>query len=129
MIFRSKFRPFFERTLGQKYRVPGFLATSSKREIAVSFAAQATSAYPRALWRIVFDSRGKSQHEYRVQHMTFVSKTLVKGEREYLFAPYSVFTLVSVEWSTTLRKPHHFVIEAAVDNREEDERLPLAPWY
>ena len=25
------------------------------------------------------------------------------GEREYLFAPYSVFTLVSVEWSSQVR--------------------------
>jgi hypothetical protein len=62
--------------------------------------------------------------------MSFVSKTLIGGENEYLFAPYSVFTLVSVKWSAKeLIFPHEFTILAARDNKEEDEDLPLAPWY
>ena len=61
--------------------------------------------------------------------MTFVSKTLMKGESEYLFAPYSVFTLVSVKWSGELHKPHEFTIRAARDNKREVEELPLTPWY
>ena len=48
---------------------------------------------------------------------------------EYLFAPYSVFTLLSVEWSDKNSAPHKLVLEAAVDNRLEEETLPLAPWY
>ena len=82
------------------------------------------------MWRITFDPRGKLNPEYRVKHMTFVSKTLISGENEYLFAPYSVFTLVSVKWSANEEtSPHEFTIHAALDNKEEDEYLPLSPWY
>jgi len=127
--FRTRHRPFFERMIGKKYRVPGFLATSIKRSVAAKFAFDPSKTHPCAIWRIAFDTRGKLHPEYRVQHMTFVSKTLIKGESEYLFAPYSVFTLLSVEWSPKRRKPHEFVIQAAVDNQDEEEDLPLAPWY
>ena len=127
--FRERYKSFFKRIKGKKYRVPGFLATSSKRSIAANFAFDPERTHPCAMWRIVFDPRGEHHPEYRVQHMTFVSKTLIKGENEYLFAPYSAFTLMSVKWSATLRRPHEFVIQAAVDNLQEDENLPLTPWY
>ena len=127
--FRNRFRPFFERIKGQKYRVPGFLATSNQRSVASGFAFKANKNRSRALWRVTFDRRGKKNAKYRVQHMSFVSKTLIKGEGEYLFAPYSVFTLVSVKWSAKIKEPHHFNILAAVDNQDEGEDLPLAPWY
>ena len=35
---------------------------------------------PRALWHIKLDPRGKDDAQYRVQHMTFVEKTLIAGE-------------------------------------------------
>ena len=81
------------------------------------------------MWRITLDPRGVLNPEYRVRHMGFVSKTLVTGENEYLFVPYSVFTLVSVKWSAEVAKPHQFTIQAARDNKQEDERLPLCPWF
>ena len=115
--------------IGKKYRVPGFLAVSTKRMVAATFAFKASNDYPRVLWRVMFDRRGKHDPEYRVQHMTFVVKTLVEGEHEYLFAPYSVFTLVSVNWSKTMSKAHEFTIEAACNNKTESEHLPLTPWY
>ena len=127
--FRQQYRAFFESMIGRKYRAPGFLATTIKRTIASSFAFKADKTHPCALWRIVFDPRGEHEYEYRVQHMTFVANTLIAGENEYLFAPYSVFELVSVKWSVKLGKPHEFVIQAAVNNKEEDENLPLTPWY
>ena len=130
--FRREHRAFFERMIGKKYRVPGFLATTVRREIAAAFASKAgmtNPSHPCAMWRITFDPRGKEHPEYRVKHMTLVSKTLVVGEHEYLFAPYSVFTLVSVKWDAGLTKPHEFTIRAARDNKEEDECLPLTPWY
>ena len=130
--FRSQHRAFFEGMVGKKYRVPGFLATSAKRSIAVKFAFAAfeeDSSHPHVIWRVRVDPRGKMHSEHRVKHMTFVSKTLVEGEDEYLFAPYSVFTLVSAEWSDSLRKPHEFTVQAARDNKMEDENVPLTPWY
>merc|ERR1719506_2738053 len=128
--FRREHRAFFERMIGKKYRVPGFLATSLRREIAAAFAFKADMAnpsHPCAIWRITFDPRGKENPQYRVRHMSLVSKTLIVGEHEYLFAPYSVFTLVSVKWSE--HDAIKFTILAARDNKEEDECLPLTPWY
>ena len=127
--FRQQHRAFFESMKGRKYRVPGFLATSDKRDIAAGFAYRASNDHPCAIWRIKFDRRGKDNPKYRVRHMTFVSKTLIEGENEYLFAPYSVFKLVSINWGEDLRDPHEFTIQSAIDNKEEAEDLPLAPWY
>lgn len=127
--FRRQHRAFFRKIKGKKYRVPGFLATSDSRTVASGFAFKADKTHPCAMWRILFDKRGKDHPEHRVQHMTFVSKTLIKGENEYLFAPYSVFTLSSIQWSDDVRKPHEFTVRAARDNKNEDENLPLAPWY
>ena len=131
--FRREYRAFFERMITRKYRVPGYLATSDNRQIAAAFAFKAGTdhpSHPCVIWRIMFDPRGKLNAEYRVKHMTFVSKTSNPGENEYLFAPYSVFALVSVKWSVKeLIFPHEFTIRAALDNKEEDEELPLTPWY
>ena len=131
--FRPRYRAFFERMIGRKYRVPGFLSTSENRQIAAAFAFKAGNnhpSYPCVIWRITFDPRGKLSPKYRVRHMTYVSNTLNPGEDEYLFAPYSVFTLVSVKWSATkLMFPHEFTIHAHLTNTKEDECLPLTPWY
>ena len=51
------------------------------------------------------------------------------GEEEYLFAPYSAFTVLSVSWNAgTIAAPHEIELLAAVDNKAEREDLPLAPW-
>ena len=127
--FRDEFRAFFESMVGQKYRVPGFLATSSEHKVAAKFAFGSDESHPRAIWNIKFDRRGKDDYNYRVRHMSRVCKTLIAGEAEYLFATYSVFMLVSFKWSPELRCPHEFVIQAALDNAKEDEHMPLSPWY
>ena len=127
--FRREHRAFFERMERQQYRVPGFLATSSKRSVAAKFAFDPDSAHPCAIWRVLFDPRGEEQPQYRCRHMTFVSKTLFENEHEYLFAPYSVFTVLFIKWSDDLHQPHEISIQAAVDNKDEDENLPLTPWY
>ena len=53
------------------------------------------------------------------------------AEAEFLFAPYSAFTVVSVAPSAqnSYLAPHVITLTAAVDNRLEPEDLPLAPWY
>ena len=127
--FRNQYKTFFDCMIGSKYRVPAFLATSVKKAVAMGFAKVADKDHARVLWCIRFDPRGKSDPNYRVRHMTFVNKTLIPGEGEYLFAPYSVFTLVSVAWSATQEQPHNITILAANDNKEEDENLDLVPWY
>ena len=62
-------------------------------------------------------------------HVNLVEKSNVPGEEEYLFAPYSAFTVTSVRWGAgTGADPHIIELLAAPDNRGAREDLPLAPW-
>ena len=67
---------------------------------------------------------------HRCKHVNLVQKSNVKGEVEFLFAPFSVFTVVSVHVPSkpTAGNPIVIVLEAAVDNRDEPDDLPLSPW-
>jgi hypothetical protein len=75
-------------------------------------------------WLIRFDPVG-------CVHVNLVSRRVpgLRDEREYLFAPYSAFTLQAVRWGAgTSSDPHQVELLAAVDNKAESELLPLAPW-
>ena len=75
------------------------------------------------LWRVRIHS------ERRCHHVNLVKKTHVGGENEYLFVPYSVFTVRSARWRAgTAADPHVVELLAAVDNKQAPEDLPLAPW-
>ena len=114
--FRDDHKSFFK--LQKNYRVPGFLATSQEVNTAEKFIRRAEKAYPRILWCILvrlltalhcpecihlsrdslsllcisqLDGRGEMHKEFRCKHAKFVLKTEVKGEMEFLYAPYSVF--------------------------------------
>ena len=69
---------------------------------------------------------------HRCKHVNLVQKSNVKGEVEFLFAPFSVFTVVSVHVpskpTVTAGNPIVIVLEAAVDKRDEPDDLPLSPW-
>ena len=70
---------------------------------------------------------------HKCHHVNLVTKRVpnLPDEQEYLFAPYSVFTVENASWNAgTTADPHDNVIElmAAVDNKTEAEDLPLAPW-
>eukprot|EP01046_Picozoa_sp_COSAG06_P035146 COSAG06_NODE_3745_length_4949_cov_10.597938_3_plen_70_part_00 len=67
--------------------------------------------------------------------------TAVGGEAEFLFAPYSIFTVRNVTWGQG-GAPHRIELDAATDNLVQaeggdgrwatpagSEDLPLAPWY
>mmetsp|Transcript_15830 Transcript_15830/g.42747 ORF Transcript_15830/g.42747 Transcript_15830/m.42747 type:complete len:109 (-) Transcript_15830:345-671(-) len=50
--------------------------------------------------------------------------------QEFLFAPFSTFSVEAVELSPDPKlQPHRIHLVAAQDNRAEPEDLPLAPWY
>lgn len=125
--FRNQHQAFFCK--GRKYRVPGFLATSLSLHIAKGFARRADAQHPRIVWTVVMDPRGETDPVYRCNHVNFVQHTVVKGESEYLFAPYSVFAVTCARWSNDLVAPHEIEVKAALDNRRESEDLPLAPWF
>ena len=69
---------------------------------------------------------------YRCKHVNLVEKTNVHGEEEFLYAPYSVFTVLSVTMPASGKanasNPIVIQLQAATDNREEPEDLPLSPW-
>ena len=60
----------------------------------------------------------------------------VGAEDEFLFAPYSVFTVMRVEWVNTpvvndMQKVYHTIeLKVEPDNTKVDRELvlPLAPW-
>jgi hypothetical protein len=53
---------------------------------------------------------------------------IITGEEEFLFAPFSVFTVRRVVWSTDPVVPHVIEAEAAIDNKMHREDLPTVPW-
>jgi hypothetical protein len=119
----------------KKYRVAQFLATSFNRDVANRFIGYsaadvaAPGAFVNALirWRVNLDP----DPARRCRHVNLVTETHVPGELEYLFAAFSVFSVVDVQWSRTPWNPvtpHLITILAAHDNLQEDEGLPLAPW-
>jgi len=128
--FRDVFKEFFKR--GKSYRVPGFLATSLEVREAMGFIHRSTTEHPRILWCIMLDGRGRTESEFRCKHAKFVLKTEVEGEMEFLFAPYSVFTVIRTDFSPqdwSSRSARYTVcIEASIDNDSSEKNLGLAPW-
>ena len=49
-------------------------------------------------------------------------------EAEYLFAPYSVFTVRNVTLGSGAVPTHTIELDPAADNTKEPEDLPRAPW-
>ncbi|KAK3269744.1 hypothetical protein CYMTET_21826 [Cymbomonas tetramitiformis] len=125
-----KYREFFE--CGKMYRAPMYLATSFNDSIAKEFMNRHSPGTDAILWTIHVPD-GPCQNvnhlpKSNVQHPS----TGHPQEEEYLFVPYSVFTVLSVKWSPphylAKGQPHHIHLQAAVDNREESSDLPLCPW-
>jgi hypothetical protein len=119
---------------GKKYRVPMFLATSFKLYVAQNFSFMAAQqGHSPVIWTIKVDPRGELELLYRCKHVNQVAKSNVDGESEFLYAPYSVFTIESVELPSggadpTPHCPVRIVILASLDNQTESKLLPLAPW-
>jgi len=125
---------------GKMYRVPMYLATSADDEVAIEFmqrlapanGSQQPSFQEPVMWIFHFDP------QKRCKQVNFIDKTdgTVGGEDEFLFAPYSVFTVQRVEWVDAPRVNEHeqvfHTIEVKVepDNAKVDKglTLPLAPW-
>jgi hypothetical protein len=82
-------------------------------------------------WIVELDPRGRDALQYRCKHVNFCENSDVPGEEEFLFAPYSVFTVISLTLppAPTDDDPVVVRLQAAVDNLKEPEDLPLAPWY
>lgn len=69
-------------------------------------------------------------NDEEMYNAALVERSEFPGEKEYLFTPYSVFTVAKVCWNAgTASAPHEIVLLAASDNTAESGDLPLAPWY
>jgi hypothetical protein len=62
-----------------------------------------------------------------IRQVNLVDNTMFDGEAEYLFVPYSVFTVECVDMEDTGAAV--ITLQAALDNTQEREDLPLATWY
>ena len=121
---------FFE--AGKKYRVPGFLATSFSEDVAYRFLyMKFAEGRTPVKWIVELDPRGRDSLQHRCKHVNFCENSDVPGEEEFLYAPYSVFTVISLTVPPMPTDDNPIVVRllAAVDNLKEPEDLPLAPWY
>ena len=118
--FDSRYRSFFIE--GRRFRQPAYLATSFSETVAREFIRMRGGG-DCVMWRVRIDRQRKCHH------VNLVRRSNVQGEAEYLFTPYSAFTVVKAQWRDgTSKRPHLVELLAAVDNKEEPEDLPLAPW-
>jgi hypothetical protein len=150
--FDDRYRSFF--ATGRQFRQPAYLATSFSQATADGFMARSTMP-SKVRWLVRIEpsvslssflgfrslssliSRCDLQTQVRIDavrkcvHVNLVTKRVpgLPDEQEYLFAPYSAFTVLSVAWNAgTNASPHVIELLAAPDNREAPEDLPLAPW-
>ena len=87
--FNNQFQSFF--TVGKQYRVPGYLATSLEKDVAINFVLRAPDDMARVIWKIAVDTRGIKDPLYRCKHAHLLELTHIPGEEEYLFVPYRSF--------------------------------------
>ena len=135
-------RAFF--TVGQAYRAPMFLATSVDASVSIhsflgrldpSTAHQRPPYQEPTLWRFHLD--GNLAENHRCVHVNYVDRTdnsFQGNEFEFLYSPYSVFTVRAVEWHPApvvdnYASHYHIIdVDVAPDNGNEPDDLPLAPW-
>ena len=120
--FDNRYRDFF--APGREFRQPAFLASSFLESTADAFMRR-SSMPVKAKWRIRIDPVRKCRH------VNLVTRRVpgLPDEQEYLFAPYSAFTVRTVKWAAgTDDDPHVIELDAAPDNVGPSEDLPLAPW-
>ena len=124
-------RRFFEP--GQKFQTPQYLASSFKKAVALDFMSQ----------RGMFEGRQEEAVIWYVHvslsfcdHAALVEKSNISDgeeqtpEFEYLFAPFSVFTVQKVRWAAIASNmtPHEIHLMASFDNAVESDDVPIAPW-
>lgn len=58
---------------------------------------------PPVLFIIHLDPRGETQFRFRCKHVNYIANSHVPREQEFLFIPYSVFTVGEAEWKVNER--------------------------
>lgn len=114
---------------GKKYRCPFLLSTSLKRKIAEMFCNRAVQRKIDSVLYIFHLNEKEGCKCYNVANIS--SDSNVCSEQEFLFFPYSVFTVRSVEWkeTTTVTTPHIIHLDVEVNSDQESEFLPIVEWH
>jgi len=115
-------------TIGKKYRCPMFLATSKNKITSMKVfckRAQVERKEPPILYVFHLDP------QFGCVNVNYVDRTNVENEDEFLFVPYSVFTVKSIDWkpNPVWTDPHEVHLIAAIDNSLEPQNLPLILWH
>jgi len=106
-----------------------YLASTSEKKTALYFCMNSVrkSGFKHlpVLWIIHLHPELKCVHLNLIKEHSAVSEEL-----EFLFVPYSVFTVKQLDFSSQagLKNPHIIELIAAPDNLHEPEDLPLSPW-
>jgi hypothetical protein len=107
----NEHREFFQ--CGVRFRMPAFLSSSADQEVTERFILEAFEAkQPCVQWKIMLDTRGKTNVKFRCKHVNLVVNTHFHDEKEFLFAPYSVFEVVETKWSANpnYMEPHQITL-------------------
>jgi hypothetical protein len=109
--------------------LPGCMVTSVSDSGAAPHPATARAGVFNTK-RLIFAPPPPPPPPLPLPQVNFVD-TNTLGEEEFLFAPYSVFTVLDVRVPTRPSDDDPVVVRAlaAVDNLKEEEGLDLAPWY
>lgn len=126
--FNMAFQGFFQP--GKSFRTVGFLACTTAKDTAEDFLDRIALQYDPIMWILHIDGRKKCLHVNFMDASQVVDNDCVVLEEEYLFAPFSAFTVLEARWKekATTCDPHEIELDVFPDNRKADENLPLAPW-
>jgi len=110
---------------GRKLRIPGGFATSLKMATARDFARR--SPLPKVLIEVRFNRH--CPDPTACMHVAYIANTMVTGESEFLFSPYSKFEVLEASPRSDAELGNYLwiLLEAAVDNIGE-EQLPCVEW-
>lgn len=115
-------RAWYQQHTSKQIRVPMNLATTKIKDTALGFMNN--YSYPESAPKVLFQFK-LDPHE-RCDHVNCLeSLTLVPAEQEFLFPPYSCFTIVSVEVQGAITL---ITMKVEPNNKACPEDIPVAPW-
>jgi hypothetical protein len=111
---------------GKQYRAAMFLATTVDKKVTEHFLDQISDNLVPVLFTFEIDQDHKCLHA-----MYLEDHTLVKGEREFLYTPYSTFTVENVYIPEKIdsSNPVQIALSVAPDNLIALEDLPTKVWH
>lgn len=116
---------------GYRYRASMFLASSFDRQVADGFLERIEGErHGDGLVPVIFIFNLDKDH--KCNHVLYLEPiSLVKGETEFLYAPYSAFKVLEVKIpdTPTWWKPVEISLGVAIDNQHEPESLPTQSWH